>query len=203
MVYTFTKWWYYPLCWVFTRKVYGKDNIPKNTNFIVVSNHSKLIDPLFVVYEIIKKIDKKVHFIASPKWWPMLGDKICKEWAGCIPLFTPRQAYKDAKKMIRKGGIVGIFPEGHLKLKEREPKSGAIRLAIETDTPILPVKVSSKYFPFGSIITFGRLIEPEKIKHDYKNPERLMDEIYNLDVYHRIEKELIINEEIVRINQKV
>ena len=203
MVYKFTKWWYYPLCKLFLRKTYGNENIPKNGRFIVVANHSKLIDPLLIVYEIIKKINKKVHFIASPKWWPILGEKICREWAGCIPLFTTRQAYKDAKNVLKKGEIVGIFPEGHLKSEHREVKSGAIRLAIETNTPILPVKVTSNYFPFWSTVVFGKLIEPERVKNDYRNPERLMNEIYNLDLYYKIEKELIVREEIYRINQKV
>ena len=203
MVYEFTKWWYYPLCRLFLRRIDGMGNIPENTNFILVANHNKWIDPLLVAYPIIRCLNKKVHFIASPKWWPILGDLICRKWAGCIPLFTPKQAYNEAKRMIKNGEVVGIFPEGHLKHRKKNPRKGAIRLAVETKIPILPVKVNSHYFPFMSTITFGRLITPEKIKQDYKNPQRLIDEIYNLDVRYIIEIEFVNRGVIESANQKV
>ena len=180
MVYLLKGLWYYPLWRLLTKKVKGKENIPNKGNFIVVANHNKLLDPILVVYPIIKKLDKKVHFIASPRWWRYLGEYICRTWAGCIPLFNRKQAYKDAKKMINEGEIVGIFPEGNIKKYPRRTKAGAIRLAIETETPILPVKIESSYIPFVSIVSFDKMIYPDEIKKKYKNPERLMDRIYNL-----------------------
>lgn len=191
MVYKFTKWWYYPLCWLFIREIIGVYNIPSKGKFIVVANHNKMLDPLLIVYPIVKKIDKKVHFIASVRWWPFLGEYICRRWAGCIPLFTPKQSYKEAKKMVNNGEIVGIFPEGRIDLDERKVKNGAIRLALETDTPILPIKVESSYFPFMSVVTVDKLLQPEGIKKEFRNPEKLMAKIYNLDLCEKLQKEFV------------
>lgn len=203
MVYELTKWWYYPLCRLFLRRIDGIENIPKNTNFILVANHNRLIDPLLAAYPIIRYLNKKVHFIASPKWWPILGDFICRTWAGCIPLFGPKQAYNEAKRMIRSGEIVGVFPEGHLRYRKKKPRKGAIRLAIETGTPILPVKVNSHYFPFMSTVTCGKLIMPDKIRQNYRNPQKLIDEIYNLDIWKSIGREFVDKGVMAPTNQKV
>ena len=191
MVYPLRRLWYYPFWRVLIKKVKGMQNIPDKGNFIIVANHNKLLDPILVAYPIIKKLDKKVHFVASPRWWPYLGEYICRTWAGCIPLFNRKQAYKDAKKMINEGEIVGIFPEGNIKKYPRRTKAGAIRLAIETETPILPVKIESSYIPFVSIVSFDKIIYPDEIKKKYKNPERLMSKIYNLGLDEVSQREVI------------
>ena len=148
MVYPITKLWFYPLCKVLTRKIKGIENIPHKTPFIIVSNHEMLIDPLIILYPLLRELNKKVHFIGTPTWW-FLGETICRQWAGGIPLFTPKQAYKEAKELIKSGEIVGIFPEGGIG-KTRNPKTGAVRLALETNIPILPIGIKSSYLPFKS-----------------------------------------------------
>ena len=87
MTYPITKFWFYPFNWIMIRKIKGAENVPQGVPFIIVSNHEKLIDPIFIVYSILKKLDRKVHFLATPTWW-FIGDTICKQWAGCIPLFN-------------------------------------------------------------------------------------------------------------------
>ena len=181
MAYPITKFWFYPFCRVFTRKIKGVDNIPNNTPFIIVSNHKKLIDPLLIIYPILKKLNKKVHFLAAPTWW-FIGDKICDQWAGCIPLFDSKQAYTQMKKYIKKEKIVGIFPEGHLNTKVRHPKTGAVRLAIETNTPILPIGIKSSYIPFSSTINIGKLRYMKKGKDIKKQTLDLMDYVYSLRI---------------------
>ena len=111
------------------------------------------IDALLIIYPIIKKLNKRVHFIAKPSWW-FLGDSICRKCAGCIPLFTPRQAYNDAKKLLKKKEIVGIFPEGGINTKKF--KTGVVRLSLDTNTPILPIKIKSSYIPFNSELIIGK-----------------------------------------------
>src|SRR3989338_5528494 len=76
MAYPITKFWFYPLCAIALRKIRGIGNIPK-TPFIIVSNHEHLADPLYILFPILRKLDKKVHFVATPAWW-FLGDRICR-----------------------------------------------------------------------------------------------------------------------------
>ena len=178
MAYPITKLWFYPLCRISIRNISGAENIPNKTPFIIVSNHERLIDPLYIIYPILKKLGQKVHFVASPTWW-FLGEIICRQWAGCIPLFNSNQAYREAKYLIKSGEIVGIFPEGGTK-KTKNPKTGAVRLALETKKPILPVAVKSSYLPFNSTINIGKPIYLKKRRNIKKQTSELMMDVYRL-----------------------
>ena len=175
MVYPTTKLWFYPLCWILTKSIKGAENIPGKMPFIIVTNHERtLLDALIIIYPILKKSNKKVHFLAHTGWW-FLGETICRDWAGCVPLFdpkNPKQAYKELKKLINSGEIIGIFPEGDIK-KTKKPKTGAIRLAIETKTPILPIGLKSSWIPFSSTLNIGKPIY-------FKNENNLDNQIKDL-----------------------
>lgn len=179
MAYPISKLWYYPLCKVFIKRIKGIGNIPLKTPFIVVANHETLIDPLLIFFPILKKLNKKMHFLATPTWW-FLGETVCREWAGCVPLFDSKHAYTEMKELLKKRNIVGIFSEGHLSKKIKNPKTGALRLAIETKVPILPIGIKSSYLPFNSTINIGKLIYFKSKKNMDKQMSNLMRNVYNL-----------------------
>lgn len=178
MKYLTIKIWLYPFCKMMLNGIKGTENIPKSLPFIIVANHEKRVDPPYIFYAILKILNKKIHFIATPAYW-FLGDKIFRKWAGCIPLFNPKQAYMEAKKLIRLGHIIGIFPEGRLYRKVRPLKTGAIRLALETNVPILPIGLKSSWMPFNSKLNIGKsfYVKDKSIK---KQTIDLMNHIYEL-----------------------
>ncbi len=178
MAYTVSKWIYFPLFRILIKNIKGIENIPKEISFIIVSNHERLIDPLHILYPILKKLNKKVHFLSTGKWW-FLGETICRQWAGCIPLFNSEQAYREAKELINSGEIIGIFPEGGTR-RTKNPKTGAVRLALETNTPILPMGIKSSYIPFNSTLTIGRQVHMGKNKDIEKQTLDLMRYVYSL-----------------------
>lgn len=54
------------------------------------------------------------------------------------------RALRKPLKILKKGGVVGIFPEGQREWKGiQKPKRGAAFLAIKTKTKILPVKIEA------------------------------------------------------------
>jgi|TARA_B100001971_G_C18198318_1_gene542896 1-acyl-sn-glycerol-3-phosphate acyltransferase len=181
MVYPISKIWIYPFCRIFIKKIFGVGNIPTNSNFIIVSNHENRIDSLYIIYPILKKLNKKVHYLAQPKLW-FLGEKICRQWAGCVPLFDSKQAYSELKEHLLNNKIVGIFPEGRYKgKKNKKYKTGVIRLTIETKTPILPIGIKSSYIPFTSTLNIGELIYLKKNQKNIKKQiSDLMKHIYAL-----------------------
>ena len=63
MAYPISKLWIYTLCRVLTRNIEGINNIPKDFNFILISNHDKLIDPLLILYPILENWTKKFIFL--------------------------------------------------------------------------------------------------------------------------------------------
>ena len=178
MAYPITKFWFYPLCRILIKRIKGIDNIPDKTTFIIVANHEKLIDPLYIIYTVLKKLNKKVHFLSSGRWW-FLGETICRQWAGSIPLFDKKQAYNESKNLIISGEIVGIFPEGGTR-RTKNPKTGAVRLAVETNTPILPIGIKSSYLPFKSKLNIGKPIYINKKNDIEKQAKDLLKYIYQL-----------------------
>ena len=84
------------------------------------------------------------------------------------------------KNHTTKGEIIGIFPEGRLNAKVRHLKTGAVRLAIETKTPILPISIKSSYIPFNSAINIGKLTYLKKRKNVKKQTLDLINYIYHL-----------------------
>jgi 1-acyl-sn-glycerol-3-phosphate acyltransferase len=181
MVYPVSKLLIYPYYALFIKKVKGTENIPTSSNFILVSNHEKRIDPLYLIFTILKKLNKKVHFLAQPKLW-FLGEKICREWAGCIPLFNAKQSYNELREFLLNGSIVGIFPEGDYNPNKmhKNLKTGVIRLAIETKKPILPVAIKSSYLPLDTIISIGKLEYFRKNNGLGMQIKKLMATIYGL-----------------------
>lgn len=119
----------------------GAENIPKNGPFIVVCNHFNRLDPPFVIYAIKKPInflmasDQTVE--AQIMWAPWLY--------GFIP--TNRQnlapsTLKRSLNALKKGEIVGIFPEGTATEQHLRPaKKGAAYIAMTAKVPILPMSI--------------------------------------------------------------
>lgn len=75
MAYPITKFLFNPLCRILIKRASGSENIPENSNFIIASNHEHLIDPLYLLYPVLKKLNKKVHFLSTGRWW-FLGDTV-------------------------------------------------------------------------------------------------------------------------------
>ena len=181
MTYLILRIMFFPIFRIFLKKIQGIKNIPNKRPFIVIANHESRWDHILVLLPILKKLNKKVHFIAVPTWW-YVHEKIYRQWAGAIPLFNPKQAYKEAKELIEAGEIVAIFPEGRFERKKRRenPKTGAIRLALETNTPILPMGLRFSYKPFSSTTNVGKLIYLSKNKNIKKQTLDLIKHVYKL-----------------------
>ncbi len=122
-------------------QIKGSENIPKKGPFILVCNHFNRLDPPFVIFAIKRPInflmasDLKIE--AQIMWAPWLY--------GFIPTNRQKIAPTTIKKSlaaIKKGEIVGIFPEGGAKEQYIRPaKNGAAYLAMTTGAPILPMSL--------------------------------------------------------------
>jgi len=123
-------------------KVTGRENIQKNTSYIIVLNHQSYYD-IFLIYGWIG-IDIKWVMKMELRKIPGLG--ICCEKIGHI--FIDRtntqvaiESMNKVKKKLVNGTSVVIFPEGtRSKTKELGAfKRGAFRLAFDLGLPILPI----------------------------------------------------------------
>jgi 1-acyl-sn-glycerol-3-phosphate acyltransferase len=152
----------------FRLKVTGQQNIPQDGPFIIVANHSSLLDPVILVVS----IKPKIIFVAAAYLFEIrwLGYLLRK--ANSIPVQRENdiKAIKQALKILQQGGVLGIFPEGGIdRQKDDLPiKAGAAFLATRVGVPIVPIKIkgADKALPRGA--KFIRSLN--KIEVEIKKP---------------------------------
>ncbi|GAI08490.1 unnamed protein product, partial [marine sediment metagenome] len=136
--------------------------------FIIVANHSSLLDPVILVVS----IKPKIIFVAAAYLFEIrwLGYLLRK--ANSIPVQRENdiKAIKQALKILQQGGVLGIFPEGGIdRQKDDLPiKAGAAFLATRVGVPIVPIKIkgADKALPRGA--KFIRSLN--KIEVEIKKP---------------------------------
>ena len=133
-------------------KVNGRKNIPQNSPFVLASNHFGYFDPFILVHVIRRPIDfimqKELgiepHFLFAP----MIYGAILTDRNKVGP-----STIKESLKSIKKGKILGIFPEGGITSTElTKAKPGAIFIASKANTQILPVSISGGDNAWGDFL---------------------------------------------------
>ena len=82
-------------------------------------------------------------------------------------------AIKNALKIINKGEILGIFPEGS-RHGDGKAKNGATYIALKTGTPIIPVGIKGELKPFKkAIVSFGKPLSFEEYQSKKPSKETL------------------------------
>lgn len=110
---------------------------------IYTANHPSTLDPIFVMS--ILKTTVSILITQSAFYLPLIGLILRK--SGHIPVIDGqgKLAYQQAKNTLNSGQSILIFPEGDLSHPDgtfRPLYSGAVRLAMETNTPIVPLGLS-------------------------------------------------------------
>jgi len=152
----------------FRLKVTGQENIPQDGPFIIVANHSSLLDPVILGVS----VKPKVIFVAAAYLFKIgwLGYLLRK--ANSIPVQGKNDisSLKRALKILQQGGVLGIFPEGGVdRQKDDLPiKAGAAFLATSVGVPIVPIRIkgADKALPRGE--KFIRSLN--KIEVEIKKP---------------------------------
>ena len=152
----------------FRLKVTGQENIPQNGPFIIVANHSSLLDPIILGIS----IKPKIIFVAAAYLFEIgwLGYLLRK--ANSIPVQRENdiKAIKQSLKILRQGRVLGIFPEGGIdRQKNNLPvRAGAAYLATKAGAPIVPVRIkgADRALPRGA--KFIRSLN--KIEVEIKKP---------------------------------
>ena len=127
-------------------KVEGRENVPHDRPFLIVANHECYLDPflfgIFLPYEI--------KFVTTADVFTTPLTRFLLKGTGSFPMRRHRQDLKSIRTMIRmvnKGQIVCIFPEGGRSthgaplpiLKE------TLKLIQKCRVPILPVHLDGAY----------------------------------------------------------
>lgn len=146
----------WPFIWLFVHifirpKYKGLENIPKDGSVILAGNHISILDPLVL----ISSTKRNIHFLAKNELWK--GPKrIIFSNLGLIPVNRRTKdafALKKAEEYLKKSMVIGIFPEGTTeKGRGVMPfKIGAVKMAYDTNTQIVPFAIIGKYGLFKRI----------------------------------------------------
>ncbi|MBB6216682.1 1-acyl-sn-glycerol-3-phosphate acyltransferase [Anaerosolibacter carboniphilus] len=151
-------------------RVEGLEHLPKDGGYIICSNHINYLDPLVIG----TSIPRKMGYMAKEELFrnKLLGFILIK--LGMFPVNrngADISAIKSSLRILNKGDVLGIFPEGTRNIQRNEMKSkpGLAMIAIKAKVPIVPVAIISDYKLFGKI----------KIKI---NEPITYDEYYNLKI---------------------
>jgi 1-acyl-sn-glycerol-3-phosphate acyltransferase len=126
-------------------KFYGTENIPNDLagGLLVAPNHQTYFDPFWVVLP----IHRKLRFMAWDKAYERKIIGGLMKFFGAFPVNLERggkASFIKSVKILRQGGTLVLFPEGSRELSDGKIlpfKTGAIRIALEANVPILPVTI--------------------------------------------------------------
>ena len=130
---------------LFRTKIVHKKRLPKG-GFLIAMNHSAYAD----ILHIMGKQPRVVHYLAKKELFKTRIGAWFHYGMQEIPVDRQKggnvEAVKDAVKKLKKGGIVGIFPEGGTKpVGQRElaePHTGVSRMALMAKVPIVPAGIA-------------------------------------------------------------
>ena len=147
----------------FHPRIINADRIPGNGPIILAGNHKHALDPLLV--DICTK--RTVHALAKSELFEGFFAFFFKA-IGAIPVYldAPKnpEAYASTKAILLNDEVINISPEAARNYTSEillPFKTGAVRLAKETHTAILPYCITGDYrFRSDSLkIVFGETIE--------------------------------------------
>lgn len=155
----------------------GRENIPKNGNLILISNHVYLVDPIILAIT----NPKVLRFMAKEELFknPLFGLLLKGLGVFAVKRGTgDGGSMKKALDILENDGVLGIFPEG-TRSKGGEtgrPKAGAAYLAAQAGADILPASLTySNGTKFRSRVTvrYGSVIPKEAIAEHAPNKSGL------------------------------
>jgi len=124
----------------------GAENIPQTGAVIVANNHLSYFDVLNFAHYLYSN-GRAPRFLGKVEVFrvPIIGRIILA--AGQVPVEreTPNagKAVDHAKKLLEAGHLLGVYPEGTLSRDANHwpmvAKTGLARLALTTNTPVIPV----------------------------------------------------------------
>lgn len=163
--------------------VTGRENIPRQGNYIVIANHLNWLDEFTLLW--LLPAEPRLHFLADPtilvtrkvQWW------MVRTTGGYVPVVRERHGdqtlFKHVDRCLEIGGAIAIFPEANYGPKEGELlpfRKGFAHFAIKAGVPVVPVALSGTkdlWLRKRIKVVVGTPLRPEG-----KTPEGLTDEAF-------------------------
>jgi len=173
----------------------GAQNIPADGRVIVASNHMSYLDVLVFTHFLFRN-GRAPRYLGKVGVFrvPVIGKILLA--SGQIPVeretIDAKNAVDHAKILLESGHMLGVYPEGTLtrdgQMWPMIAKTGCARLALETDTPVIPIAQWGsqlvvpnytkriKLFPRKTIvIRAGKPVDLSTWKGKHEDPQALIE----------------------------
>jgi 1-acyl-sn-glycerol-3-phosphate acyltransferase len=179
----------------FRLRARGREKLPQG-GFVLAANHISNLDPWPLGLPLFPR--RQLRFMAKSELFkPVLAQILYG--GGAFPVRRgegDREAIRNAVELVRKGEVVVMFPEGTRREKgmrkkhEARPHTGAARIALTADAPLVPaaIKGTDRVSRLGPLrVAYGEPIPLDDLRgQDAKNAsreatERLMQAIHELE----------------------
>lgn len=165
--------------------VHGRENIILNEKLIVCSNHTNILDPVIIAMI----FPRQISFMAKKELFENAFVGALARGVGAFPVDrkeTDITAIKNALRILKNDGVLGIFPEGtRVKSFDLENvKSGTAMIGVKSKSRILPIYIEGSYKFFSRIdIYIGK---PMDFSEYY-------DKRIDSNIYDTLSKEVLTN----------
>jgi 1-acyl-sn-glycerol-3-phosphate acyltransferase len=187
-----------PISRLFRFKVKGEEHLPRQGGYVLSANHSSNLDPWPLGIPLWP--DRQLRFMAKSEMYRYPPLRWALERAGAFPVRRgtgDEEAIKKAIELARRGEVVAIFPEGTRRNKgmtkkhKARPHTGAARVALEADVPLIPAAIGgteslTRLGPlrvaYGAPVDLEDLRQEDDLRRASKTAtERLMQAIHSLE----------------------
>ncbi len=141
---------------------HGSGRLPATGGAVIAINHTSYVDFSYIGLEAYRTDRRLLRILAKAELADNPVLRVLMKGCGVIPVdrSAGHQAYVAAVEQLRAGEIVAVYPEAtiSLSLEIKELKTGAARMALEADRPIVPAIVwgSQRIAPKGAPRHLGR-----------------------------------------------
>lgn len=154
----------YSVFWLHIRvKVKGMEKMPKETPFVIYSNHQNFMD-MFILYQTFRKYPHSTLFKKEILKYPLVRGVALGMGGTPIDRHDDRSAVKSVLETIKKvnnGQTFLVFPEGtrtkNTQLNEYKP--GAFKIPQKTNVPLVIVTIDNAYKITRNMIIKRNLVD--------------------------------------------
>ena len=154
----------------------NKENIPKKGPVILAGNHTAYLDPLLLM----SSTNRNIHFLAKIELFKGPKKYFFKS-IGVIPVDRSRknpEAIVQANKFLLNNSAIGIFPEGTINKTKKTIlpfKKGAVKIAYDTNSQIIPFSITGKYHLFHKSVKIC-FDKPYKVTGNIEEDNKILEE---------------------------
>ena len=142
---------------LFRVEVKGIENVPKEGACILACNHKSNWDPVFIAGLINNRV---INGVAKKELFDVPILKSILKKCFLIPVNRDNPDISTTKtilKVLKNGGVIGIFPEGtrHKDLNTfSEAKAGLGMFAVKGKSEVVPISIITNYKLFSKVVIY-------------------------------------------------